>query len=108
MNEHTPEYARFSQGCAIHSMIFYRELDVLEAAPVCKKKDEMEFLTKSGIRCISRSSLGTFILCGGTRWLGLFLFAKKKMKFLTKGGIRCISRPSLGTFILCAGAHWSN
>ena len=82
MNEHTPEYARFSQRCGIHSITFYRELDVLEAAPVCKKKNEMEFLTKSGIRCISRSSLGTFILCGSTHWLGLFLFAKKKNEIL--------------------------
>ena len=27
---------------------------------------EMKFLTKGGIDCISRSSLGTFILCAGS------------------------------------------
>ena len=26
----------------------------------------MKFLTEGGINCISRSSLGTFILCAGT------------------------------------------
>ena len=29
----------------------------------------MKFLTKGGIHCISRSSLGTFILRAGTHWL---------------------------------------
>ena len=29
---------------------------------------KMKFLTKGGIHCISRSSLGTFILCAGTHW----------------------------------------
>ena len=28
----------------------------------------MKFFTKGGIPCISRSSLGTFILCAGTHW----------------------------------------
>ena len=28
----------------------------------------MKFLTKGGIHCISRSFLGTFILCVGTHW----------------------------------------
>ena len=28
----------------------------------------MQFLTKGGIHCISRSSLGPFILCAGTHW----------------------------------------
>ena len=28
----------------------------------------MKFLTKVGIRCIFRPSLGTFILCAGTHW----------------------------------------
>ena len=29
---------------------------------------KMKFLNKGGIRCISRSSLGTFVLCAGTHW----------------------------------------
>ena len=29
---------------------------------------KMKFLTKGGIHCISRSSLGTFISCAGTHW----------------------------------------
>ena len=29
---------------------------------------KMKFLTKGGIHCISRSSLGTLILCAGTHW----------------------------------------
>ena len=37
----------------------------LELFLVAKK---MKFLTKGGIHCISRSSLGTFILCAGTHW----------------------------------------
>ena len=49
----------------IHSMDFYLELHVFGAVPVRKN---MKFLTKGGIHCISRSSLGTFILCAGTHW----------------------------------------
>ena len=32
---------------------------------------KMKFLTKGGIYRISRSSLGTFILCAGTHWSNL-------------------------------------
>ena len=46
----------------IPGMIFYQELDVFGAV---RKKDE---IIKSGIHCISRSSLGTFILRAGTHW----------------------------------------
>ena len=33
----------------------------------CSQK-KMKFWTKSGIHCISRSSIGAFILCAGTHW----------------------------------------
>ena len=52
-------------GCRIHSVDFDLELHAFRAVPVRKK---MEFLIKGGIHCISRSSLGTFILCVGTHW----------------------------------------
>ena len=43
------------------------ESDVFGAIiPVGKKK--MKFLTGRDIHCISRSSLGTFILCAGIHW----------------------------------------
>ena len=29
---------------------------------------KMKFLTKGGVHCIFRSSLGIFILCAGTHW----------------------------------------
>ena len=45
-------------------MDFYLELHVFGAVPV-RKKDQ---ILKGGIHCISRSSLGTFILCAGTHW----------------------------------------
>ena len=47
-------------------MEFYRELHVFGVVLV--RKTKMKFLTKGGIHCISRSSLGTFILCAGAHW----------------------------------------
>ena len=51
--------------CMVAASVFYLELHVFYAVPVRKKKKKM---TKGGIHCISRSSLGTFILCAGTHW----------------------------------------
>ena len=45
--------------------IFIKSCVFLELFLFAKK---MKFLTKGGIHCISRSSLGTFILCAGTHW----------------------------------------
>ena len=46
-------------------MIFYQELDVFGAVPV-PKKEVLDYQCR--IYCISRFSLGTFILCAGTHW----------------------------------------
>ena len=46
-------------------LFFIKSWMFLELFLFAKK---MKFSTKGGIYCISRSSLGTFILCAGTHW----------------------------------------
>ena len=50
----------------VYTVIFFIKSWTLWELFLLAKK--MKFLTKGGIHCISRSSLGTFILCAGTHW----------------------------------------
>ena len=63
--KHTVILYTYIKGAVYTVWIFISSCMFLELFLFAKN---MKFLTKGGIHCISRSTLGAFILCAGTHW----------------------------------------